>query len=219
MKSTVALLFAVGLPFFSAININFDSTKLGELPSGWSAAVTNQGADAHWLIQHDPTAPSHPNVLAQASKNGLRYRFPLCLYDKVRATDGDISVKMKILSGKEDRDAGVVFRVVDQNNYYLVRASAREHDIVMFRVRDGHFEPIRVSSPKSGTYGVRHPIRVGDWNLLRVTYKGSQTTVYFNHRKAFEASDNALNAAGRAGVWTNADTVAYFDDFRIDKKR
>jgi hypothetical protein len=219
VKSIATLLAAVSFPFFSATSINFDSVKRGELPPGWTSTVTNHGQPSHWVVQPDPTAPSRPNVLAQSSKGGLRYRFPLCLFDRVTALDGDISVKMKILSGKDDQDAGVVFRATDQNNYYLVRASAREHNIVMFRVKDGHFEPIRCNGARMGSYGVLHPIKIGDWNLLRVTYKGSQATVYFNHRKVFEASDSAFNSPGRAGVWTNADTTAYFDDFRIDKKR
>ncbi len=228
MNSTVTFLAAVSLPFFAATSINFDSMKLGELPPGWTSAVTNHGTPPLWIVQHDPTAPSRPNVLAQFSKGGLHYRFPVCLFDKVTCVDGDVSVKMKILSGKDDQDAGVVFRATNQNNYYLVRASAHDHNIEMFRVKAGQFEPIRVISSNSGgsntglnagTYGVRHPIKIGDWNLLRVTYKGNQTTVFFNHRKVFDANDSALNAPGRAGVWTNADTVAYFDDFRIDKKK
>lgn len=219
MKTAVTLLAALSLPFFSAVNINFDSMKLGELPPGWTSTVTNHGDSARWIVERDPTAPSRPNVLAQSSKNGLHYRFPVCLFDKVTCLDGDISVKMKIISGRDDQDAGVVFRAADQNNYYLVRASARDHNIVMYRVKEGRFEPIRINGARMGAYGVLHPVRIGDWNLLRVTYKGSQTTVYFNHRKVFDASDSALNSPGRAGVWTNADTVAYFDDFRIDKKR
>jgi len=218
VKISLALL-AIALPFLSAININFDSMKLGELPAGWTSAAANQGNPGHWIIQHDPTAPSRPNVLAQSTKGGLRYRFPVCLFDKVTCTDGDISVKIKILSGKDDQDAGVVFRAVDQNNYYLVRASAREHNIVMFRVKDGRFDPIRVNTSGNSSYGVRRPIKIGDWNLLRVTYKGTQASVYYNHRKVFDANDSAFTSPGRSGVWTNADTIAYFDDFRIDKKK
>jgi hypothetical protein len=219
VKSTVTLLAAIAVPFFSAVSINFDSVKTGELPPGWTSVATNHGDPPHWAVQHDPTAPSRPNVLVQSSKGGLHYRFPLCLFDKVTALDGDISVKMKIISGKDDQDAGVVFRATDQNNYYLVRASAREHNIAMFRVRDGHFQPIPINGARKGSYSVLHPVKIGDWNLLRVTYKGTQATVYFNHRKVFDASDSAFNSSGRSGVWTNADTIAYFDDFRIDKKR
>jgi hypothetical protein len=214
VKSAV-LLIAASLPFLSAININFDALKSGELPAGWTPPQGTQ-----WIVQHDPSAPSRPNVLAsRLSKAGLGARHPVCFFDQVTCTDCDISVKMKILSGKVGQDAGVVFRATDSNNYYLVRLSVREHNVAMFRVQDGHFEPNRVNNHKGATFGVPRPLKVGDWNLLRVTYKGNQANVYFNHRKVFEANDASLKAPGRAGVWTNADTVAYFDDFRIDKKR
>ena len=79
------------------------------------------------------------------------------------------------------------------------------------------FEPIRSKVPGPER---RRPASHQDWRLelLRVTYKGNQATVYFDHRKVFDAFDGGLTSAGRAGVWTKADTVAYFDDFRIDKR-
>ncbi len=219
MKIAATLLAALSLPFFSAVNINFDSTKLGELPSGWSSTLTNRGAPPRWVVLRDPNAPSRPNVLAQDSKADPLFSFPLCLFDKITCLDGDVSVRLKIISGKQGQDAGVVFRAVDSNNYYLVRASARDHNIAMFRVVDARPDPVPVKGALLGPVGVLHPIKIGDWNLLRVTYKGSEVAVYFNHRKVFDAFDSGLNTAGRAGVWTKADTVAYFDDFRIDKKR
>jgi len=193
--------------------------KSGELPAGWMPALTAQGVAEHWIVQHDPTAPSRPNVLARFSKTGMGARYPVCFFDQLTCLDGDISVKMKILSGKEGQDAGVIFRAENANTYYLVRASTREHNIAMFRVQDGRFEPVRVHGSHGFSVGVLRPVKVGDWNLLRVTYKGNQASVYFNHRKVFDANDVTSHAPGRAGVWTNADTVAYFDDFRIDKKR
>jgi hypothetical protein len=30
--------------------------------------------------------------------------------------------------------------------------------------------------------------------------------------------DDALDAAGKTGLWTRADTVAYLDNFRIDRR-
>ena len=213
------LFSALSLPFFSAININFDSTTLGELPAGWTSTLTNHGPPPRWEVLRDPNAPSRPNVLAQDSKAGPRFRFPMCLFDKVTCLDGDVSVKMKIISGRDGQDAGVVFRAADPNNYYLVRASVHDHNIAMFRVIGSRIEPVPLKGALPGTMGVLYPIKIGDWNLLRVTYKGNQATVYFNHRKVFDAFDGALTNAGRAGVWTKADTVAYFDDFRIDKKK
>ena len=78
---------------------------------------------------NDPNAPSRPNVLAQDSRTGAQFRFPMCLFDKVTCVDGDVSVKMKIISGRDGQDAGVVFRAADSSNYYLVRVSVREHNI------------------------------------------------------------------------------------------
>lgn len=199
--------------------MNFDSTRAGEAPAGWTCLLNAHGETAHWVVRPDPNAPSKPNVLAQISGNGSRFRFPLCLYDRVTSVDGEASVKIKIVSGRENLSAGLVFRARDENNYYLVRASAHENNIIMFRVLDGRFRVVPVKGGKPGAAGVWHPISVGDWNLLRVQYRGNLTTVYFNHRKVFEAVDYALTAAGRAGVWTKGDTIASFDDFRIDKKK
>ncbi len=217
--TTATLLAALSLPFFSAVNINFDSTKLGELPAGWTSTLTNHGAPPRWVVLRDPNAPSRPNVLAQDSRADSLFSFPMCLFDKVTCLDGDVSVRMKIISGKDCQDAGLVFRAADANNYYLVRASAHEHNIAMFRVVNAHLEPVPVKGARAGAVGVLHPVRIGDWNLLRVTYRGNQATVFFNHRKVFDAIDGGLKTSGRSGVWTRADTVAYFDDFRIDKKR
>jgi hypothetical protein len=41
-----------------------------------------------------------------------------------------IAVKFKALSGKEDRAAGLVWRAVGANNYYVVRANALEDNVV-----------------------------------------------------------------------------------------
>jgi hypothetical protein len=58
-----------------------------------------------------------------------------------------------------------------------------------------------------------------DWNVLRVTFQNARMTVYFDHRKVMDADDTVLLKSGKTGVWTRGDTVAYFDNFRIDKKK
>jgi hypothetical protein len=219
VKTTATILATLSLPFFSATNVTFDGMRTGELPAGWTCPKGVRSETAQWLIEADPNAPSKPNVLAQISRTGPHYRFPLCLYDKVTSVDGEASVKIKIVSGRENLSAGLVFRATDENNYYLVRASAHDGNIAMFRVEDGKFHSVPVKGARPGNTGVLHPIRAGDWNLLRVQYRGNLTTVYFNHRKLFEAVDSGLSAPGRSGVWTKGDTVASFDDFHIDKKK
>jgi hypothetical protein len=80
-----------------------------------------------WVVQADPTAPSKPNVLAQTSANKTDYRFLLAVADEGSFRDLALSVKFKAVSGDVDRAAGLVFRLKNANNYYVVRANALEN--------------------------------------------------------------------------------------------
>jgi len=43
-------------------------------------------------------------------------------------------------------------------------------------------------------------------------------TVCFNGQQLFEVEDESFGGTGNAGVWTKADSVTYFDDFRFRGK-
>jgi hypothetical protein len=51
-----------------------------------------------------------------------------------------------------------------------------------------------------------------------VTFRGHVYTVSFDGQKLFEVEDSTFTAAGKVGLWTKADSVTYFDDFRIEGK-
>ena len=51
--------------------------------------------------------------------------------------DGEISVRIKPLSGREDQGGGFVWRYRDENNYYLVRANAANNTMAVFAYRTG----------------------------------------------------------------------------------
>jgi hypothetical protein len=39
-----------------------------------------------------------------------------------------------------------------------------------------------------------------------------------DHRRVLEGQDKTFSGAGRVGLWTLADSVVYFDDFRVYPK-
>jgi hypothetical protein len=39
-----------------------------------------------------------------------------------------------------------------------------------------------------------------------------------NHRRVLQGRDATFAAAGRVGLWTQADSITYFDDFRLYPK-
>src|SRR5207248_1783969 len=99
--------------------IDFDHEAAGALPADWETAMTKTGAAPDWRILRDATAPSNPNVLAQLSTDRTAGRFPLAIYRGATFRDGEVSVRFKPVSGSVDQAAGLVWRYLDRNNYYI----------------------------------------------------------------------------------------------------
>jgi hypothetical protein len=211
----VGLVLALHLSLLGAKTINFDHDKVGEVPKGWSVAMTHQGGPPKWEVLAEPTAPSKAKVLAQTSSDATGGRFPLCIYDNSSLTDGEISVAFKPVSGRVDQGAGLVWRYRDPGNYYITRANALENNVVLYKVENGIRRSIGPRGTPSDTYGVRRRIPSGVWSTLRVTFHGPLFTVYLNGDKVFDLEDATFIGPGKVGLWTKADSVIYFDNFEI----
>ena len=110
---------------------NFDGDAVGQMAVKFHGALTGSGTSGEWVVKSDPTAPSQPNVLAQMSADSTGYRFPLAIADEGSFQDLEISVKFKPVSGSGDQAAGLIWRLKDANNYYIVRANALEQNVVL----------------------------------------------------------------------------------------
>src|SRR5258708_5051139 len=176
------------------------------MPTKFHSAKTGGGAQEKWTVIADPTAPSKPNVVAQSSSDKTDYRFPLLIADDGSFKDLDLSVKFKAVSGTVDRAGGLVFRLKDANNYYIVRANALEDNYRLYHVINGR----RVQFA-----GANFKVTSGEWHELRVEIVGNKITCYYDGRKKIEATDDAFKEAGKVGLWTKADSITYFDDLRV----
>jgi hypothetical protein len=195
---------------------NFDSAAPGSLPRGWSSAMTHTGGPPKWQVMQDATAPSKPNVLAQLSTDSTAGRFPLAIFDTSAFQNGAVSVKFKAVSGRVDRAGGLVWRYRDENNYYIVRANALENNVVLYKVQGGTRTSLPPKGLPSKSYGVKYNVPSGVWNMLRVSVQGALFTVFLNGEKLFQVEDSTFPGPGKAGVWTKADSVTYFDDFSVE---
>jgi len=217
MRAALAAVTILGFWGFGADNVNFDSVPSGTPPPYWTF-VARPGNKVRWEVRRDPSAPSRGNVLEKVTPGSLDTDNPSAIFDKVVCRDGDLSVKFRIDGGMRTRTAGIVWRYLDSNNYYLLHFSADQSNIVLFRVRNGRYESIPATGAAAGSFGVTHEIRTGQWYVVKVMFRGSQIRVLFGNRRLFEADDNGLSEAGRTGLWTRGRTTASFDDFRVDKK-
>ena len=188
---------------------NFDADTVGQMPAKFHAALTGQGAMPEWTVKADTTAPSQPNVLAQLSNDKTDYRFPLAILDEGSFKDLELSVKFKAVSGEVDRAAGLVFRLKDANNYYVVRANALEGNYRLYHV---------VAGKRQQFAGANLKVASNEWHELRVECTGNNITCFYDGEKKIELTDNTFSEAGKVGLWTKADSVTYFDDLRITAK-
>ncbi len=188
---------------------DFDSDTPGQAPAQCHAARTGSGAESKWVVMGDPTAPSKPNVIAQTSTDQTDYRFPLLIADAGFFQDLDLSVRFKAVSGSVDRAGGLVFRLKDPNNYYIVRANALENNYRLYRVVNGR---------RSQFAGANLKVTSGEWHELRVEAAGNKIACYYDGAKKIEATDDTFKDAGKVGLWTKADSVTYFDDLKVQAK-
>jgi hypothetical protein len=198
------LLVAAGV-VAAETKVTFDAGP--DLPKGWQTGITGKG-QAQWAVVVEDSAPSKPKVLKQSGD--ATFAWAAKTDEKIK--DGFVEVKFKAVAGKEDQAGGIVFRFLDGNNYYVVRANALEDNVVLYKTVGGK----RTSLPVKGrmfSYGVDTKVASGKWHSLRVEFKGSLFTVFFNGTKLFEVEDTTFKDAGAVGLWTKADSVTVFDDF------
>jgi hypothetical protein len=188
---------------------DFDNDTAGGMPARFHAARTGQGPESKWVVTADPGAPSKPNVVEQTSLDGTDYRFPLLIADEGSFEDLDLSVRFKAVAGDADRAAGLVFRLKDANNYYVVRANALEDNYRLYRM---------VAGNRRQFAGANFKITPGEWHELRVECIGNRIICYFDGVKRIEASDDTFRQGGKVGLWTKADSVTYFDDLKVTAK-
>ena len=115
---------------------------------------------------------------------------------------------MKPVSGREDQAGGVVWRWKDGDNYYVARANALENNVSLYHTSAGRRKTIKY---------VDAPVAANTWHVLRVEFAGAMIRVALDGKTYIESKDSNITGAGAVGVWTKADSVTAFDDFKYGK--
>jgi len=180
---------------------NFDQALQGATPPGWACGVTGRGAPL-WTVESDPSAPSKPNVLKQ-SGNG---KFPWCANKTASIVDGFVEVKFKPLEGRKDQAGGLMWRWKDGDNYYVARANALENNVSLYYTAKGWRHTVKyVDAPVAGNV----------WHTLRVEFAGEAIKVFLDGKQYIDLNNARISGAGAVGVWTKADSITEFDDFKF----
>jgi hypothetical protein len=203
-RAVVSIALYVAALTAQTVKLDFEKDAIGKAPLGFSFALTGLGKPGVWIVQKDDSA--HGNVLVQTDADRTDYRFPVAVYNDFTATDVDLSVEFKAISGKGDQGAGVVWRYRDQNNYYITRCNALEDNCTIYHVINGRRQAFQ-----------NHNVKVASnvWHTLRLQATGDHFVVTYDGDKVLDTKDETFRDAGKVGLWTKADSVMAFDDFTI----
>ena len=105
-----------------------------------------------------------------------------------------------------DRAGGIAIRLVDPNNYYVVRANALEDNVNFYHVVEGTRRQIRGASAR---------VTSDVWHTLGIKAERQEFTISFNGKSLFSVQDRTFTNAGKVALWTKADSVTSFDALEI----
>ena len=201
--------------------MDFRQFATGTFPTGYVSTVSGTGKPGDWKIIEDQIpfaiepistkAPKMQNrpVLAQLAQDPGDEHFPLLIYNRETFGDFTITTRFKCVSGTVEQMAGIAFRLLDEKNYYVVRASAMGNSFRFYKFVNGQ---------RSQPIGPVIPIPLGVWQEMTVECKGNQIRCLLNEQEVIPALTDNSFSAGKIAFWTKSDSVSYFADTRITYK-
>ncbi len=190
---------------------DFENFVSGQLPEGWLQYYTGPGG-TDWKVVDD----MGNKVLAQLYSDNPSGHFNIIVNDALSVKDVTLTVSLKGVTGNHDRGGGFIWRFTDKDNYYVVRSNPLEDNVVLYKVEKGKRTDLPLID-KGRTYGVDVPPLGDTWHTFKLTVRGDLFTVYLDDIELFKVQDSTFPDAGLIGLWTKADAVTYFDDFKIEQ--
>lgn len=204
----------------------FDGETVGAEPRSFSPAV------GHWIVVEENGNPAlsvngskwavgQPSAgLADKARAlyGERYAefldnvqayayFPIAILNQpTDFREGTITVRFKGVAGRIDQAAGILFDVKPNGDYLSLRANPLEDNLVLWKL---------VKGKRSSVKWVRNtPTPTAQWHELKLIVAGRRVEGYINGKLLLQ-HELAAPVSGRVGLWSKADSVVYFDDYRV----
>ena len=200
---------------------DFSKFPVNQQPPGFHSTLSGLGKPGEWKVLQEeapsalpPSSPKAPvtsthSVLAQLSQDPTDEHFPMLVYEGEVFDDFHLTTKFKIVKGGKEQMAGIAFRIQNETNYYVVRASALGNTFRFYKVVNGE---------RGNIIGPTVSIRAGDWHELTLDCKGAEIRCQLDGKDVMPALTDTSFTRGKIGFWTKSDSVSYFAETRISYK-
>ena len=191
------------------LKVDFEDTAVGMVPEGCRIAETaGQGHLATWKVIEMEGAPSGKKVFAITETQNSGHTFNLAIAEGAdEYKDLEIEVKVKAMTGEEDQGGGPIWRVQDENNYYIARWNPLEDNFRVYYVKEGRRKQLGSAKVKADP---------SKWHEIEIEMEGNKIKAEFDDKLLIEVEDDTFTEAGKFGLWTKADAASAFDDLEVE---
>ena len=212
-----------------SLHVDLSKEKAGQPSSKFLAVVGNWsivddggtrviGVDGRQWLRGQPA-----NGLAQSARAiyGSKHEdfidnvkafayFPYAVLKEVdEFQNGTISMRFKLVEGKLDTCAGILFNLKPNGDYLTIRFNGKEDNVVLWTFNKG-----KRSFVKRGTENV--PLQMGTWHTLEITVNGTSVGASLDGKHLLDHT-LAEPVSGKIGLWSKTDSVSYFDQYTVTK--
>ena len=212
------LLLLAGASPAAERKFDFGEMPLNQPPPGFFSTVAGQGKPGVWKVILDdvplPLPPLTPNapatakkaVVGQLASDFTDEHFPMLVLGSDTYDDFTLTTRFKIVDGLTEQMAGIAFRIQDEKNFFVVRASALGGTVYFYKFEKGvRYPPV----------GNKLPVARGVWHDLTLECTGQNIHVLLDGKEAMPLLADQTFSHGKIGFWTKSDSISYFTDTRI----
>lgn len=200
---------------------DFSTNQPGTAPAGFKAFVAGEGQPGDWRVLSATVPPllepitdkavsnAQIPVLSQLSRDSTDERYPILYWDGDRFGDFTFTTRFRMTEGAQEQMAGVVFRLVDEKNFCVVRASALGGNLRFYKFVDGQ---------RTAPVGNDLPIKRGQWYELTVKAEANKFDILLDGQQVIPTLTDNSFPVGKVGFMTKSDAVSEFADVRVRYK-
>jgi len=122
-------------------------------------------------------------------------------------SNGEISVRFKLLAGQLDQCAGILFNLKPNGNYLTVRFNDKEDNLVLWTFNEGTRKFV-----KKGIKDV--PLPMKEWHEIKIAVHGTALQGFLDGQLLIEYELPAP-VSGKVGVWSKTDSVSEFESYVV----
>jgi len=177
----------------------------GSEPDGCTPAINGLGGPSMWQVRLERLLLDG-KALVEMSREADPNRFPLCIADRPVVKNAEVELTFVLHDGGITRAAGVVWRFIDPQDFYVVEADAVAGCVRLLRVVNGERRQIASGAAT---------LVAGKAQTLRITAVDEIFAVSLDDKTLIETHDGTITGPGRLGLWSNADSRTSFGDLFI----